>query len=76
VIATDIPVFREYLTDGQTALLVPPGEPEPLARAIRAVVEDEQLRRRLGSAGPGVAARFTWEASAREHQAVYRKARG
>jgi glycosyltransferase-like protein len=76
VIATDIPVFREYLTDGQTALLVPPGEPEPLARAIRAVVEDEQLRRRLGTAGPGVAARFTWEASAREHQAVYRKARG
>ncbi len=74
VVATDIPVFREYLTDGENALLVPPGEPKPLARAIRSVVEDEELRRRLASSGPDVAARFTWEASAREHQAVYRRA--
>ena len=74
VVATDIPVFREYLTDRETALLVPPGQPEPLANAIRSLVEDEHLRRRLGSAGRAVAARYTWHASAIEHQAVYRNA--
>ena len=73
VVATDIPVFREYLTDGETALLVPPGDPEPLAEAIHAVIQDGELRKRLSGAGPRLAARYSWEASAREHEAVYRK---
>lgn len=76
VVATDIPVFREYLTHNETALLVPPGDPCTLAKAITSVVEDEELRRRLQDAGPPLAARFTWEACAREHQAVYRRALG
>lgn len=76
VVATDIPVFREYLTHGDTALLAPPGQPGPLARHIVSVVQDEPLRRRLRRAGPPLAARYTWEASAREHQAVYGRVLG
>jgi glycosyltransferase involved in cell wall biosynthesis len=71
VVATDIPVFREYLTHDENALLVPAGEPGPLARAVAAVIADPGLRERLRRAGPPVAARYTWDASAREHQAVY-----
>jgi glycosyltransferase involved in cell wall biosynthesis len=71
VVATDIPVFREYLTAGEDALLVPPADPPALAGAMRSLVEDEPLRDRLRAAGARVASRFTWEAAASRHQALY-----
>lgn len=71
VIATDIPVFREYLTPGVDALLVPPADPVALAGAMRSLVDDGALRARLGAAGARVASRFTWEATAARHLALY-----
>lgn len=71
VVATDIPVFREYL-DGETALLVPPGDSERLAGAMTCVATDPRLRERLARAGPKIAAQFTWEACATQHIAIYR----
>ncbi len=73
VVATDIPVFREYLTDGKSALLVPPGDARALAEAMRRVATDPDLRAALGRAGPGVAGRFTWEECANQHVQVYRR---
>jgi glycosyltransferase-like protein len=71
VVTSDIPVFREYLTGGADALMVPPGDEPALAAAMRSLVEDDGLRDRLGAAGRRVASRFTWEASASRHRAVY-----
>ncbi|MEA2717776.1 MAG: hypothetical protein QOI99_2093 [Actinomycetota bacterium] len=71
VVATDIPVFREYLEPGRDALLVPPGEPGPLAAAMAELMSDESLRRRLSAAGRLVAARYPWEECARRHLDVY-----
>jgi len=71
VVTSDIPVFQEYLTGGLDALLVPPGDEPALTGAMRSLVEDEELRSRLRTAGARVAARFTWEASASRHRAVY-----
>jgi glycosyltransferase involved in cell wall biosynthesis len=51
LVATDRPILRDYVTDGETALLVPPEEPEALAGAIGRVLEDAELARRLGEAG-------------------------
>ena len=62
VVATDIPVFREYLTDGRDALLVPPADVDRLAEAMARLMADEALRRRLVEGGRQVAARYTWEA--------------
>jgi glycosyltransferase involved in cell wall biosynthesis len=75
VVASDIPVFREYLVDGQTALLPPAGDEVALAGAMRALVTDGALRARLRSNGAAVAARFSWEASARRHRQIYRDVR-
>jgi glycosyltransferase-like protein len=76
VVATDIPVFREYLTPGVDALLVPPADPAALAGAMAEVMADADLRRGLVEAGRAVAARFTWADAARRHQELYRSALG
>jgi glycosyltransferase-like protein len=76
VVATDIPVLREYLTPGVDAILVPPADPAALAGAMADLMADEPLRRRLADAGRRVAARFTWADAARRHQPVYESTLG
>jgi glycosyltransferase-like protein len=71
VVASDIEVFRSYLRDGDDALLVPAGDAGSLAAALRRVLTDGALRDRLAGAGPAVAARFTWAASAARHRDIY-----
>jgi len=70
VVASDIPVFREYLHDGE-ALLPEAGDAAALAAAMRLVATDAAERARLAAAGPKVAQRFTWEQTARQHLAFY-----
>ena len=76
VVATDIPVFREYLADGTNALLVAPEDPDALADAMHALVVNRDLRSRLVAGGHGVVDRFTWTASARQHLAIYQSLHG
>jgi glycosyltransferase-like protein len=71
VVASDLPVFREYLRPGRDALLVPVDDAPALAMALAAVLDDRRLAGRLRSAGRMVAARFSWDRSAAEHQAIY-----
>jgi glycosyltransferase-like protein len=71
VVASDLPVFREYLTPGRDALLVPVDSPAALAGALTSVLGDPQLAKRLRAAGQAVAARFTWAASASGHRTIY-----
>jgi glycosyltransferase involved in cell wall biosynthesis len=71
VIATDIPVFREYLVDGANALLVPPADDAALASAMQCLMSDESLRGKLVEGGQQVADHYTWEASARAHLRIY-----
>lgn len=47
ILASDLPVFRELLTDGGNARLVPPGDAPALAAAIVELIRDAGLRTRL-----------------------------
>jgi glycosyltransferase-like protein len=71
VVASDIPVFAEYMTDGEDALLAPAGDARALAGAMERVATDPELRQRLTAGGAAVVERFTWEASARRHVEIY-----
>jgi len=57
---------------GDAALLVPPGRSDLLADALRGVLDDPQLARRLASLGPIRAAGFTWDDTAEAVASVYR----
>lgn len=51
VVASDVDGIPEDVTDAESALLVPPGDPGRLAGALRRLVEDPSLRARLARAG-------------------------
>ena len=51
VVASDIEGYRNVATDGQDALLVPPGDASALAGAIRRVLTNPSLRDELCAAG-------------------------
>jgi glycosyltransferase involved in cell wall biosynthesis len=61
LVTADTPGARELLADGESALLVPLGDPEALADALRRLATDPELARALGAAG-----RATYEAHASE----------
>ncbi|MEE1787790.1 glycosyltransferase family 4 protein [Streptomyces sp. SP17BM10] len=61
--------------DGRTCLAVPPGNADALAAALGRLLDDPELRERLGSAGrERVLARFTWERAAELTADAYRAA--
>ena len=72
VVATPVGGTPEVVEDGETGLLVPPRDPDALAAALRRVLADEDLRRRLGEAGhQRVRERFSAEAAAARVLEIY-----
>jgi glycosyltransferase involved in cell wall biosynthesis len=51
LLTADTPASRELLVDGESALLVPPGDDEALAAALRRLTSDPALARRLSTGG-------------------------
>jgi glycosyltransferase involved in cell wall biosynthesis len=61
LVTADTPGARELLVDGESALLVPPGDPDALAGALRRLADDPELAGRLSAGG-----RAAYEAQASE----------
>lgn len=51
LVTADTPAARELLRDGESALLVPAGDPAALADAVRRLARDPELARRIGEGG-------------------------
>jgi len=51
LVTADTPAARELLVDGESALLVPAGDPDALAAALRRLAGDPELTQRLSDGG-------------------------
>lgn len=72
LVATDVPGCREVCRDGETGLLVPPGDAGALAGAFLRLAADPALRARLGAGARAVAeAEFGLEAVNERTLALY-----
>jgi len=77
VVGTTAGALPEVIEDNVTGILVPPKNPRELAAAIKTLVDNPELRRKMGVAGvERVNQRFTWEKSAKATLDVYREVIG
>ena len=77
VVATAVGPVPEVVADGETGLLVPPGDPAALAEAILRVLGDPGLAERLGRAGRDRVQRtFRLEQMVARTDALYRELLG
>lgn len=74
-VATTVGGIPSMLRDGEAGLLVPPGDAEALAGAMRQL-EDAALRRQLGERGRREAQRFNLETHFDDLLAMYQRATG
>lgn len=71
VIAADVPCLRELIDDGHIGFIVPRGDVVALARRARMLLDDADLRCRLGSAAQARAREFQPAAVANDWRALY-----
>lgn len=72
VVGSRVGGMSELVADGETGLLVEPGDPDVLAAALRRLLAEPELRRRMGDAGRDRARRrFALEPFRRAHVELY-----
>ena len=75
-VASDIPGYREVLTP-EAAVAVAPNDPDALADAVCALVDDEPRREAMGEAARALAVdRYAWPAIAARLEEVYTSVTG
>lgn len=61
IVSTNVGGVPFLVEDGQTALLVPPGDPQAMAHALIQVLTTPDLARRLSEAGLESVQQYTWQ---------------
>ncbi len=72
IVASDLPSVREILHDGVDALLVPPGDARALADAIRTLLSNRALARRLAAAAAHAVPQYGWDRRAERLETLFR----
>jgi glycosyltransferase involved in cell wall biosynthesis len=74
VVATDVGGNPEAVENGVTGLLVPPRDPDALARAVCLLLGNREMAAEMGNAGrERVAKRFSMDQMVRETETLYLK---
>ncbi|WP_343037919.1 glycosyltransferase family 4 protein [Arthrobacter wenxiniae] len=74
VVASDLPALREIIEENVNGRLSPADNPSGLAKVLSGMLQDPELRKRLGTAGRrGVLELRTWNANAAAYSAAYKK---
>jgi glycosyltransferase involved in cell wall biosynthesis len=75
IVTTDVPGCREVVRHGENGLLVPPRDTQGLADALQRLIEDPELRTRMGACGRVRAEQeFSLDTVVQQTMAVYREA--
>jgi glycosyltransferase involved in cell wall biosynthesis len=59
IIATDLPAIREILDD-KMAIIIPPGDPEALAEAVKRLLDDPIQAEKLSDQAYAKVQEYTW----------------
>lgn len=77
VIGSNLGGITDIVRDGETGLLVPPGDPGSLSAALQRLATDRDLAKRLGQAGRDhVATAFAWPTIMAQWEECYAAAAG
>jgi phosphatidylinositol alpha-mannosyltransferase len=71
IVCSDIHGYKGVVKRDEQALLVPPGEAQPLADALLRLLGDADLRVRMGQAGRERSAEFGWDRIGGRVEAYY-----
>ena len=64
IVATDISGNRELVQDSFNGFLVPPADAGALTRALEALIDDANMRRRMGEVSRHIVESYSWSAVA------------
>ncbi len=73
VIATNVSGNNEVVIHGETGLLIKPNSPEDLSVGIRELMENKDLRQRLGRNGYDRAREFSFEGMIKKYEELFSK---
>jgi len=77
IVTTDVPGCRDAITPDVTGLLVPVKDPVALANAIQVLIENPELRQKMGQAGRSLAEdAFAIEKIVEQHMCIYQELLG
>ena len=71
IVASKVGGIPDVVKDGWNGLLVPPGDSEALANAIIYLLENEDIRERMGKNGRERVKNYSWDKIAEETEKVY-----
>lgn len=73
VVTTNLDAIVEYVNNGENALLFEPGDVSTLEETLRRLVDSEDLRYHLSSAGRETALQYSWPTQTENMIKVYRQ---
>ncbi|MDP3485098.1 MAG: glycosyltransferase family 4 protein [Methanobacteriaceae archaeon] len=74
VVTADCLGVRDYVKNGENAFMVPPKNPEVLAKAIINVLNDEEIQKKFKENGLKTASHHTWENAINSFESILIKA--